>query len=281
MELPTEPDHLFGPGSNLDDNMAEIELFVRYSRDPNNLALNDRLLSYYITVAKGYWADIQQIIFDPNLHHYIKGMSDSSIRHSYQSTLLKRRNERLKRYGLTGAQLDQEILALNPNPSDVNPNVQALAQSKYPLELNYGSTRFLGKPFDPRDIPLVFASEDERIQYLIDNLVNYGAHFNELIDEIRRFYYVEKKVNISRILNLFNYLAGVASVYLLIDERLSRLGDLKPLVNNNSGEVFVLVSEKDHHPGFNSWLYGIVEGINLITFPKFKSVHQSPNFYSK
>ena len=40
--------------------------------------------------------------------------------------------------------------------------------------------------------------------------------------------------------------------------------------------MFVLVSEKDQHPGFNSWLYSIVEGINLITFPKFKSVHDSP-----
>ena len=112
----------------------------------------------------------------------------------------------------------------------------------------------------------------------MDNFVNYNAHFNELIDEIRRFYYVEKKVNISRILNLFNYLAGVASVYLLMDEPLPRLGNLEPLVNDNSGEVFVLVSEKDHHPGFNSWLYGTVEGINLITFPKFKSVRDSPKF---
>ncbi len=151
-------------------------------------------------------------------------------------------------------------------------------KSKYPLELNYG-VGFLGKPFDPRDVPLVLASEDERIQYLMDNFVNYNTYFNELIDEIRRFYYVEKKVNISRILNLFNYLAGVASVYLVIDEKLSglrRLRDLAEPINNNSGEVFVLVSEKDQHPGFNSWLYSIVEGINLITFPKFKSVHDSP-----
>ena len=198
------------------------------SGDPNNPALNDELLFYYITVAKGYWQNIQQVVFDPTLHDYIKGIPNSSITKTYQNILARRRDERLAKYSLTGAQLDQEILALNPNPSDVNSNVQALAQSKYPLELNYG-VGFLGKPFDPRDVPLVLASEDERIQYLMDNFVNYNTYFNELIDEIRRFYYVEKKVNTSRILNLFNYLAGVASVYLVIDEKLSGLRRLRDL----------------------------------------------------
>ena len=42
MELPTQsqttPNHLFGPSSSLDDNMAEIELFVRYSRNSQSEA---------------------------------------------------------------------------------------------------------------------------------------------------------------------------------------------------------------------------------------------------
>ena len=101
------------------------------------------LLFYYINVAKDYWQNIQQIIFDPSLHYYIKGIFNALIIQTYQKILTRRRNERLKRYGLTGEQLDQEILALNPNPLDVNPNVQALAQSKYPLELTFGTARYI------------------------------------------------------------------------------------------------------------------------------------------
>ena len=154
-------------------------------------------MSYYIGVAKGYWENIQQIIFDPSLHDYIKGILNFP---DYQTVLDQRRGARLAKYDLTGEQLDQEILALNPNPSDVNPNVQALAQSKYPIDLTVGIPSGVNRPFNPKDVPLLVAPEDERIQYLTDNFVNYNIYFNELIDEIRRFYYVEKRVNIYRIL---------------------------------------------------------------------------------
>lgn len=272
MEVPPHLSHtVLSPSFN--DNMAEMELFVAHAHNPTDPQLNIKLFNYYKSKALEYFELIFAAAFaltpsnpSPLMGNYF------DVQRQLFLTLYDRRNLlRLDYY----KHLTPDIL-----PQLITEKGYAQVALDYPLrprDINTEHVKYLlSQNFDAaviteEHLALLVCPETEKIQFLISNFPAYEFDFLHKLNNLEQDCKASGRVNMREIIRLFLYLAGIASLRIIPGSALPQSVNINDLLARSSPKVYLLPIETAR-PGLNSILYGLAEGVCVLTIPSHRLI---------
>ena len=257
--------HIIGDGSSYDEGMETIEMFVRHHKNPEKEQYKYALMNYYISNLLNYWNGLEDLLkLDIDMNQWRNKITFKSFKNAINASSSEYLEIVKENYTRENLYHFEELGEKYTNYYDLISNEYPRALVSYETDYKIKSSKYLSHLKDDvfvKRATSVIKGKD--LIFITENFWKYYEYFNVYLENIKTDF------TNSNVYLAFNFLTKLLCLnpgdmfldnIFGIDKVTSRL---------KNGEHYYFLANYTGYHSLNSYLYGIMSGINIVGVPSY------------